>query len=516
MFANTVPFCCNLASILANTFTVTKAQVIYTLCLPLAVLLGFFLADPVQLGSMAVVVLVIAIIAFPLFMKWYHPLLILSCNAYFVLRFLPGAPALWVVITALSLFVVLLNRCVDSKRRLMVGGGIPWALLFLGLVVFATAFLTGGAGLRALGSSTYGGKKYIYIAAGIASYFVLASQQIPLSRAKLYGALFFLSGTTALLSVAVVASGDHLWQLNYIVPHDEYNAAGDTFNVGIARVAALVSVSSAICLFLLSRYGVKGILDVSKPWRFPLLLASLGLGLFGGFRSFFGFIVLVFAIAFFLEGLHRTRYLLHLLLAGTLCFSGLLVFSTKLPLVIQRSVSFLPVSIDPAAKQEAQGSWEWRVDMWKQVLPDVPRYFFKGKGYSLNPGELAMSRENAFRGFGASSDPLALSGDYHNGPLSVLIPFGIWGAIALTWFVCAALRLLYLNFVYGDPALKSLNCILLSCFIARVIFFLFLAGGFEADLAYFTALAGLGLSLNGPVRARQERPELEAVPEFST
>ncbi len=40
----------------------------------------------------------------------------------------------------------------------------------------------------------------------------------------------------------------------------------------------------------------------------------------------------------------------------------------NLPFAAQRTLSFLPGKWDYAAKSEAQGSTEWRVEMWKAML----------------------------------------------------------------------------------------------------------------------------------------------------
>src|SRR5262245_53613105 len=174
---------------MASAFTVSRAQIVYSLCLPLAVLVGYFLADPMQSGSMAVILLVVGGLVFPLVMKWYHPLLVFSCNAVFAFYFLPGALPLWTLAALLGLFFVVLIRCVDSRRRLIIGGPVAWSLITLGVVVVLTAMATGGVGMRSLGSNTFGGKKYLFVLAGISIYFVLANQQIPPSRAKLYSVL---------------------------------------------------------------------------------------------------------------------------------------------------------------------------------------------------------------------------------------------------------------------------------------------------------------------------------------
>jgi len=61
-----------------------------------------------------------------------------------------------------------------------------------------------------------------------------------------------------------------------------------------------------------------------------------------------------------------------------------------------------------------------------------------------------------------------VAGDYHNGPLSVLMPFGLWGAIAVAWLLAAGVKVLYDNFRYGDVRLRLINTALLSFFLAEI------------------------------------------------
>jgi hypothetical protein len=63
---------------------------IFALCLPLAVLLGYLLAEPMDLSSLATIVLVLGVLSVPVLMPWYHPLLILTWNAAISLSFCPA------------------------------------------------------------------------------------------------------------------------------------------------------------------------------------------------------------------------------------------------------------------------------------------------------------------------------------------------------------------------------------------------------------------------------------------
>jgi hypothetical protein len=81
-----------------------------------------------------------------------------------------------------------------------------------------------------------------------------------------------------------------------------------------------------------------------------------------------------------------------------------------------------------------------------------------------------------------------------------MIPFGIWGGIAFVWFIAAALRVLYLNYRFGDTNLKTYNVLLFAAFISRTLVFFTIGGGIQSDMAVFAGLVGLSVALNGGVR----------------
>ena len=95
-----------------------------------------------------------------------------------------------------------------------------------------------------------------------------------------------------------------------------------------------------------------------------------------------------------------------------------------------------------------------------------------------------------------------LAGDYHSGPLSVIVPFGIAGALAFLWVLGAGWWVLLSNFRYGPPGLRRANTVLISYYAANCVAFFFIFGAFNAQLCYFLGAAGLSISLNGGVRKR--------------
>jgi hypothetical protein len=195
---------------------------------------------------------------------------------------------------------------------------------------------------------------------------------------------------------------------------------------------------------------------------------------------------------------------------------------------VQRTLSVLPLDVNPTARMEAENSNEWRLQMWKALLPEIPQYLWFGKGLAVNEQESTLAGMAARGGIDLNYSAAMAIGDYHSGPLTTIIPFGIWGMLALIWFLAASIRALYYNHRYGEDYLKKINTFLLAYFTARTIYFFTVFGSLYSDLPTFMGVIGLGLALNGgirkPVRVRYAaKPlanplpssRLRPVPEFA-
>jgi hypothetical protein len=408
--------------------------------------------------------------------------------------------------------ISVLNRSVNRNFRFISVPSINYALFFLVVVVVVTAYFNGGIGSQIFGSSRYGGRRYFYTFLAVMGYFVLTSRRIPAHRAMLFTSLFFLSALTALVPDILGLAGNSSSFLYQFFPAD-FTAvaavAGET-DQDFFRVLGLAFFSVGIFSTQLACYGLRGVFDWGKPWRAGLFFLASVAGVYSGFRSVLVLMALIFMAQFMAEGLHRTR-LLAILLGVMLVGGGLLLpQAEQLPLVMQRTLSVLLVKVSPLAKASADSSSEWRLRMWKVVLPDVPKHLLLGKGYSIDPTALYFSRDSRAN---PDFEEAIVAGDYHNGPLSLVMPFGIWGVIAFGWFCVASLRYLYRNYKSGRPELRQLNTFLLTCFVGRLIFFLFVYGSFFSDLYYFTGLIGLSISLNGAEPVKETQPETEILEE---
>ena len=495
---------------MANTLRVPRTHLILALCLPLAVLIGYFLAEPLDPGGLTVVLVVLGILSVPLFMKYHHLLLVVGWNACISFAFVRGAPYLWMVMAGISLGIAVVNRAINPDKTFL---SVPMVLLplaLLTLVIAGTAFLTGGIGLQMLGSSQFGGRCYLEIFGAVAGYLAFTSERIPLERANLYVGLFFLSGLTALLGNIVFAAGPEYHFLYGIFPF--YTAVGQAAAESsiwhtMPRLGGLQIASTSLFAFLLARHGVRGVFDYSRPWRQGLfILAAVGC-LLSGFRGLLILFVLTFLAAFILEGLWRTRAL-PILVATTLVSMAVVLPQTdKLYPPIQRALSFLPVKVDYDVRAEASYSAQWRKDMWASLIPEVPKYLVKGKGYTVDPNALYQADFAVRAGFVQPSEASKIAMDYHNGLLSILIPFGIFGLVGFLWFLGAVLRVLYLNYRFSNPALRTINTFLLAAVAAKTVYFFVVFGALRSDLWWYAGMLGLSISLNGGVSRRPSEAE---------
>jgi hypothetical protein len=296
-----------------------------------------------------------------------------------------------------------------------------------------------------------------------------------------------------------------LWNIFWVFPPT--SVSGDPFEIGLTRLAGVAFAATGVYCWLLAVYGFRGVLFGGKLWRPVLLALTFALTLLGGFRLMLFGNTFIFGMLFFLERLHRTKLLLVFALAATLGAVAVVPLARHLPFTFQRALAVLPLDISPDARQSADDSTQWRIDMWKALLPQIPQHLLLGKGYAISIEDFQMmGRDTGFRVVDASQQGLALASDFHNGPISVILPFGIWGVIVFLWLVIAGTWAMYCNYRHGDESLRTVNTFLwVSCLLYIVRFF-FLYGTLSTDMMYLAAMVGLSVAVNGGVRRSAPQP----------
>jgi hypothetical protein len=486
---------------------------IYLVAIPMAIIVGVSVADPASPTSLLVLALIVGVGLLPLVLRYYHESLIISWNSAMVIFLLPGRPTLAMVMAGLTVAIAILNRIMARRPVTLPARPVMVPLLVISVIVVATALITGGIGGRAFGGEMWGARRYAGVFFGILGFIGLISAPIAPERARLLVGLFILSGVTAAVSDLAYAMN---WTYLFLLFSTELaflQAVGEQMIGGFTRLTGVCWAAWAIFNFLLFRYGVTGLLDLRRPWRLVLVIVALFGTLMGGYRSYIVLTILLVGFMFFLEGLHRTKVLLAGIVLSVLVAVAVLPNTRALPLAVQRSLSVVPfVDVDPVARRDAQGTLDWRLEMWKTVLPEVPQYLWIGKGFAYSGTDYYLTQEAFRRGLILKSyEDALISGNYHNGILTLCIPFGIWGLLAFFWFAGAAIWVLVRNLRYGDLQFLSINRYLLAAFLTRLVFYFTIYGQFDLDLQGFTGLLGLSIAVNRGIRRPVPQQQTAAV-----
>jgi hypothetical protein len=473
-----------------------RTLLIYAIILPLAIFVGLKLSGDMTRNSFAMLTAIAFVLLLPLLLKWRYEAMLLSWNTSITIFFLPGKPGLWMLMAGLNFGIALLHRIIQKQRAFLPAPSVTIPLLVLLAIIIGTAKMRGGIGIQALGGSTFGGKGYIYLIAGVLAYFAFVSQPIPPQRARLFIAMFLLPGLIHIGSTLTYYAGPAFYFLYVFFPAGVAGVqAASEYAGGVVRFAGFSTAAVWASLYLMARHGIRGLFK--KWWRPLLLLVAFAVTTFGGYRSSLLIIGFVLLLLFVMEGLVRTAALPAFLLVGVLAFAALVPLANKLPRSVQRTLSVVPgLRIDSRVRHEAQGSTEWRLHIWRSLLPDLPKYIWMGKGYAINPTDLYLTDQAMRRGRARDYEGALLAGDYHSGPLSVYVPFGSFGLAAFVAFLITSMRAIYFNYRYGSEELRTINRFLVAWYGVKIFSFIFIFGAFSNDLAQFAATVGLSIALN--------------------
>lgn len=490
----------------ASIAAALRTIAVYAVCAVLAIVVGAFMTDPLTYSALGFIAIVCTILFMPILLRWHHPLMILSWSSPLIAFFVKGSPSFFLVMIAVSLAISVTERALSQPRFIKVPQ-VSVPLICLIAVVAITAKLTGGIGLKAFGSDVYGGKKYVFLIVGILGYFAMTARPIPPQKANLYVAMFFLGGTINFIK-DLYPYLHSIQPLYWLIPPNFF--LGADVELGVSRLSGTSFAAAAVINTLIARYGIRGIFMDGKLWRPVVLFVSLILIFFGGYRSALIIAAATCILQFFLEGMHRTRMMPFFVIIALVSAALIIPFGSRLPFTFQRTLAFLPedvVHLSTDARLAAQDSTDWRINMWEALLPQIPKHLLLGKGYAISMEDYAaIGPDTAIRSVDAGEQALALSSDYHSGPLSVILPFGIWGAIAFLWFLSASIWVMYRNFRYGDPALRTANTFLFTLYVIGVLDFFFIFGDLSNGMGQFTGLLGLSICLNRGVCRAPAKP----------
>src|SRR6185312_10240507 len=366
---------------MTNNPAVVRSLLVYIVCLPVAIMLGFMLSDPLDKDNVMWFAIGALLLLLPLLLRWYHAWLIAIWNMTITCIYFPGQLPGWMPMACLAFAIAVGHYVLNRNRKFLPSQSVSWSLIFLALVVLVTARMRGGLGFNALGDEAVGGKRYLFIWVAVIAYFALISQPILPEKRKLYTVLFLLGSLTGCLNVLSTSIGPFGNILYIFFPGLTTTDANTPFaEQSLERYGGVATAAMALVFALVAIYGIEGLLNPRKLWRPLLFFAGLVVSAYGGYRGIVIMVGLTLVLVFYFEGLFRSR-LMPAAVMGVVAAAGLIVcFSDQLPLPIQRCMAFLPIKISPIARMSAESSSDWRIEMWKSLLPEIPQYLYLGKG----------------------------------------------------------------------------------------------------------------------------------------
>ena len=354
--------------------------------------------------------------------------------------------------------------------RMIFGLNVLWkigpALLWLPLagvvaVVFYHWISSGDIGIKLLGGTGWGGRRYFKVFLAALSVPMLASfpgiriqdlQKVPL----LYFLGTFVDIVPDLLTTLIPAIAPYVFKVYSGVNLDEYGASlkgNFVGEKGITRFGTLAKLGSALGLASLCYFPARTWLQPNRLWVLPTILIGGLLCAISGFRNtIFRYSVSLMAGLFAMMRF-RAFLLLPLVAAAGLAISLTQGSVFNYPLQIQRALSFLPGDWNAKAASEAKGSTEWRgkIDelFYKEYFGKAP---IIGQGYHYDPSfskqetdvylVLAQRRAEAGDEYAAVRNFIEMR-QPHEGPVHILL---VTGSVGAFFFVAYCLALLFYSF----------------------------------------------------------------------
>jgi hypothetical protein len=416
------------------------------------------------------------------------------------------------IITMLGFVVLMIAKVSSFPVRSFTASRTRKACIVLLFIVVVTGSCRGW-GLKILDNEYWGGMQYVSLVAALLFY--IYSGHIAVSWRNFNRTLgcFF---TLALLPALAVL-------IAYFVPHGEL--IRNIIDIGEEALEATGAYWQApdVTRWTYLQYpaiwmGVLAIVLYDRKFAFSpavIFIASFSFLLLG-FSGHRTIVVLLGLTMLIYVGIRRrsvrmSQYV-KLLGALVLLVAVIYLFVEHLPLAFQRAFAWLPgIKVTYAAGYDAMATSDWRIEMWKQLIPMIPDYLWVGRGLAFSVSDL-----NATANLASDRATMHLSFIavhlYHNGPLWFLIDLGIFGLISGVIFMGGGVV------HYGrkmrdlteGSRWKSIYVVFYSFFTGYCIFFFAVIGG-GSFLCHILVVASILEVILRSAEAEQERSKMTAL-----
>jgi hypothetical protein len=376
-----------------------------------------------------------------------------------------------------------------------------WA--FCLLLMVGQVYLRNPVGLNVFGGGSVGGRPYILFGITFVSAILLVGLRVPAKEIKQAMQLTIFGG---LINVGLSVLGRFIPILGYAIT-ESYNISSETDHTKIGQTADTGNASRNHFLGIFGNNLALWISAFKAPHRAcfhpiwgTLIVISLAAAMMSGFRSMVVMAGLSYMLGVFYRGGLPGIFASFLLGGISLIFLAIGNMAMPFPPNIQRSLSFLPGTWEERYIDDAEGSTEWRVEIWKEALL-TDRWIknkLLGDGLGFSAAELAaqMNYRQGSRagisGFEAHRESVMANGDYHSGPVQMVRIIGYFGLVIVVFaqirlamhahrqiMRCKGTEWFTVALLFGIPL------------VWNPFFFFFVFGDFKA--ASITLLVGIGM-----------------------
>lgn len=428
----------NLGNISANQIIVWTALLIGLL---VAVLIGSAVGNSdLRMVSGVLVAIPLAVI----FVKLKTNVWVLLPIGWYLTGRLPWLPlpftvrdlCFMVVIFFFTLFFA--TRALPWKRKLT---ALDY-LIYINLAYLAVVYARNPVGFWAMQSSMVGGRPYFEIALAFGAFIVLSRVQISDSIARIFP-FFFVVPSWCVAILDVIGRLIPQTALPLAMMYSGVGTRGVTgafqeeAQLGETRMTGMQNAGISSVLTLCAKYNPITLISPLHPWRVLMMAIAFGAIFLSGFRSVLLFAMVAFVLSALLRGQLRDLWMAaSMMLLAVVVLISLQGSVLQLPRTMQRALSWLPGDWDPVAVADAEGSSQWRFEMWGWAWNDdrILRDKTWGQGFGLSIDDMNLIATSLIAGKGADTllggsdrENFMITGSFHSGPLSTIKFIGVVG-----------------------------------------------------------------------------------------
>ena len=294
-------------------------------------------------------------------------------------------------------------------------------LLFMGWVLFI--FILNPIGFLIFGAQTAGARFYLKLLLSFSAFLILASSKITEKDARNIVWILILGGLVGMgygiLRETLFGGGESVVTSNMdSLEVDNYYTWQQVLSVPAMTISFLI----------FSRLKPSQVFGLQKPWALLLYLGTIVLALLSGKRMGFAAITvapIVSALVF------RQRAYIWVALIGFLAMASIVVIGQgkifTLPLIAQRTLSWMPADWDSSLRSVQGGSDEFRETLRRFALENIRHDPIIGKGFAIDLAETGSAINAAQYGGGSDIQlaAYALGRAWHNTWFGYAADFGI-------------------------------------------------------------------------------------------